>query len=126
MLREIMKMDKVFLLITLITVYMLLTTHFHLVGLPFLAFRVVLSFPFFIFLPGYCVVKIFFLNLSLKLHEIVVYSFSLGILIFFFIGFLFFILHCLPLVKYFVIMFSYVFYILMKLRTRAFEDDKFD
>jgi hypothetical protein len=119
-----MKTDKVFLLITLITVYMLLTTHFHLIGLPFLAFSVVLVFPFFIFLPGYCVVKIVFLSRSLKLHEIIIYSFSLGVLTFSFIGFLFFILHCLPLVKYFVIMLSYIFYILMRLRTRAFEDDK--
>ena len=118
-----MRVDKVFLLVTLITVYMLLTTHFHLVGLPFLALSVVLSFPCFIFLPGYCIIRIVFLNRSLKLHEVIIYSFSLGVLIFSFIGFLFFILHCLPFVKYFVIMLSYVFYILMRLRTRAFEDD---
>ena len=119
-----MKVDKVFLLITLITIYMLLTTYFHLVRLPFLAFSVVLSFLFFIFLPGYCVVKIFFPNLSLELYEAIVYSFGLGVLVFSSIGFLFFIFRYLSSVKYFIIMLPCVLYILMKLRGRAFEDNK--
>jgi uncharacterized membrane protein len=115
-----MKVDKVFLLIMLITIYMLLTTYLNLVGLPFSAFNIVLSFPFFIFLPGYCVIKILFPDFSLKLYEVVMYSFSLGVLMISSLGFFFFIFHCLSFVKYFVIVLPCVLYVLMKLRIKNF------
>ena len=120
MLCEIMKVDKVFLLIMLITIYMLLTTYLNLVGLPFLLFNVVLSFPFFIFLPGYCMIRIFFPDFSFKPYEVVMYSFSLGVLVIASIGFFFFIFRCLFLVKYFIIMLPSVLYVLMKLHIKNF------
>jgi len=115
-----MKVNKVFILITLINVYMLLTFHLHLEGLPFLVFNVLLSFPCYIFLPGYCIIKIVFSNYSLRLYEVVIFSFSLGVLMFSLVGLLCFIFHCLPLVKYFVIILSYILYIFMWLRVSTF------
>lgn len=120
---SILKIDKIFLSIMLVATYTLSVTFFHLDRIPFLLLNIITSF-FFIFLLGYCITKIIGLFHPLMFHEVVMYSFSIGVLIFSFIGFLFFILHCLPLVKYLIIMLSSVFYILMKVHTKAFEDNK--
>jgi len=117
-----MKADKGFLLVTIAIIYMLLSTYLHLGELPFLISNIALSFFLFIFLPGYCVTRIALINRPLKPYEIVMYSFSLGTLLFSSMSFLLFIFNQLPLINYFLFILSYLLYILMKLRTRSFGD----